>query len=294
MAQSTQDTLDDEIDAALDELIEGDGDLDICGEGNKKPESEKETAEIKPPVMGPPRPPPEPVSDEAVFAKMLEDLMSQPSPSTDDPESDAFLGGLLEKMKTEFQQELKNLDSAASNSTPHATTQSDKSEKAKSKEKKATDTKLEVNEIMSNLVDDISKPVDHSSDPAKLFENMMGGSNASPDALIEDMVKELLCKDLMYEPMKQVAGRFPDWLKENAAYLDAKELEEREKQCNAFQDLVRAYETEPENQTKIMELMQQVQEFGQPPKEIIAEVAPELELDEDGMPKLGEGDCSIM
>jgi hypothetical protein len=50
--------------------------------------------------------------------------------------------------------------------------------------------------------------------------------------------------------------------------------------------------------------MQDVQQYGQPPAEIIQEIAPGLELDEDGMPKLdGEGlppfpgnpeDCRIM
>ena len=51
-----------------------------------------------------------------------------------------------------------------------------------------------------------------------------------------------------------------------------------------------------------MELMQEVQEYGQPPAEIIQEIAPGIELDDDGMPKLdgsgfpfGEKDeCRIM
>lgn len=51
-----------------------------------------------------------------------------------------------------------------------------------------------------------------------------------------------------------------------------------------------------------MELMQEVQEYGQPPVEIIREMAPDIELDEDGMPKLdgtgfpfpGNDECQIM
>jgi hypothetical protein len=59
------------------------------------------------------------------------------------------------------------------------------------------------------------------------------------------------------------------------------------KQFECFQKLVQVYETEPDNVTKLMEYMQDVQEFGQPPVEIIQEIAPGLELDEDGMPKIG-------
>jgi peroxin-19 len=41
-----------------------------------------------------------------------------------------------------------------------------------------------------------------------------------------------------------------------------------------------------------MDIMQEVQEYGQPPAEIIREIAPGIELDEDGAPKMEE--CSIM
>ena len=35
-----------------------------------------------------------------------------------------------------------------------------------------------------------------------------------------------------------------------------------------------------------MELMQDIQEYGQPPVEIIKELAPELQFDEEGMPMM--------
>jgi peroxin-19 len=76
----------------------------------------------------------------------------------------------------------------------------------------------------------------------------------------------------------------------------------REKQCICFQRLVRVYETEPDNVPCLMDLMQEVQEYGQPPSEIIQEIAPGIELDAEGMPKIdGSGlpfppneECCIM
>lgn len=74
-------------------------------------------------------------------------------------------------------------------------------------------------------------------------------------------------------------------------------MQRRKLQCDCFQKLVHVYETDPTNAMKLMDLMQDVQEYGQPPNEIIQEIAPGLELDEDGMPKLdgaaGE-ECRIM
>ena len=51
-----------------------------------------------------------------------------------------------------------------------------------------------------------------------------------------------------------------------------------------------------------MELMQEVQKYGQPPMEIVQEIAPGLELDGDGMPAvnplmnigIGDDECCIM
>lgn len=62
----------------------------------------------------------------------------------------------------------------------------------------------------------------------------------------------------------------------------------REKQCECFQKLVKVYETTPDDTKQLMSLMQEVQEFGQPPAEIIKDIAPGIELDANGMPKLDE------
>lgn len=64
-------------------------------------------------------------------------------------------------------------------------------------------------------------------------------------------------------------------------------------QYKGLKNLLRVYEDEPENGEKLMELMKDVQEFGLPPTDIVSDIAPDLELDEDGVPKLKPG-CCIM
>lgn len=68
--------------------------------------------------------------------------------------------------------------------------------------------------------------------------------------------------------------------------------------CNQYaglQGLLKVYETEPENSERLFELMKEVQEFGLPPSDIVVEIAPDLSLDEDGVPQLKSlQDCCVM
>lgn len=112
-----------------------------------------------------------------------------------------------------------------------------------------------------------------------------------PDDIVDGMMQQLLSKDLMYEPMKQVADQFPAWLEENEGTLPATDLERYKKQFHCFQALVNQYETDASDIDTLMKLMQEVQEFGQPPQAIIEAIAPGLELDADGIPKLNPFDA---
>jgi hypothetical protein len=51
-----------------------------------------------------------------------------------------------------------------------------------------------------------------------------------------------------------------------------------------FQKLLAVYDTEPDNFPRLMELMFDMQAFGQPPADIIKDLAPGLKFDENGMP----------
>ena len=141
----------------------------------------------------------------------------------------------------------------------------------------------------------------------------LGDGDNTTDAMLDGMMQQLVSKELMYEPMKQVADRFPAWLREHEDSLSAEEKKRydlcsdvllalfrslspccsRRQQCETFQLLVRVYETEPENTAKLIDHMQRAQEYGQPPPEIIADIAPDLRLDADGLPQMDEA-CRIM
>jgi peroxin-19 len=114
------------------------------------------------------------------------------------------------------------------------------------------------------------------------FEKM--GDKNHPNNLMDNVMKQLLDKDLMYEPMREVCNRFPKYMAKNKEKISKDEYTRYAKQYQYFQKIVHLYETEPGNFGKLMGLMQDIQEYGQPPLEIIKELAPDLEFDKGGMP----------
>ena len=102
--------------------------------------------------------------------------------------------------------------------------------------------------------------------------------------IMDGMMRQLLSKDVMYDPMKQITAKFPEWLAEHEDSLPEEDYERYGRMYQYFQKIVSVYESEPNNHQRLMELMQDMQECGQPPAEIVKELAPGLEFGPDGMP----------
>ena len=47
--------------------------------------------------------------------------------------------------------------------------------------------------------------------------------NLDPDSVIDGMMEQLMSKELMYEPMKQVTMKFPQWLQTHQTVLSPEE-----------------------------------------------------------------------
>ena len=118
----------------------------------------------------------------------------------------------------------------------------------------------------------------------KEFESM--GKKPDFQAVIDNIMKQLLTKDIMFEPVQEITARFPEWLADNRGKLSAEEYANYGRMYQAFQRLAATYETEPDNFPRIMELMQDLQACGQPPADIIKDLAPGLDFGPDGMPML--------
>ncbi|TDH68618.1 hypothetical protein CCR75_000314 [Bremia lactucae] len=135
---------------------------------------------------------------------------------------------------------------------------------------------------------------DMMAEMMKKFEAM--GEKNDFEGLVDGMMQQLLSKDVMYDPIKQICERrklthviihkYPEWLADRKALLSKEDYERYGKQFQCFQQIVATYESEPDNFARLSELMQEMQETGQPPSEIVKELAPGLQFDKEGMPLL--------
>jgi peroxin-19 len=118
----------------------------------------------------------------------------------------------------------------------------------------------------------------HSNDKEE-EEDVMG-------QVVNGMMKQLLSKEFMYEPMKDICQQYPKWLAENKTRISETEYQNYGRQYQYFQRIVHLYENDPDNTERLTELMNDLQEYGQPPSELVQELAPDLQFDSDGMPQM--------
>jgi peroxin-19 len=116
------------------------------------------------------------------------------------------------------------------------------------------------------------------------FEEL--GEKEDYNEVIDGVMRQLLSKDLMYDPTKSICDKFPEWLALHRRSLSENEYNNYGKQYQCFQKILAVYDTEPDNFPRLMELMYDIQQFGQPPADIIKDLAPGLKFDENGMPIL--------
>ena len=94
-------------------------------------------------------------------------------------------------------------------------------------------------------------------------------------ALVDGIMRQLLSKDILYQPMKEIGERYPPWLEEKKDSLDPREYAQYTKQYQYIQKICGIYESDPDDFMGLMTLLQEMQECGQPPQDIIDELSPE-------------------
>lgn len=133
----------------------------------------------------------------------------------------------------------------------------------------------------------------------KLLDQLENSSEFG--GVMENVMKQLLSKEVIQEPLEKLKEQYPGWLETNKGQIEKTEYERFEKQYQYICNLCNLFQNEPDNFDAIVSALQQVQECGQPPKEIINELAPGVEFNSDGTPKLnttgsipGQPPCPIM
>eukprot|EP00092_Neocalanus_flemingeri_P089531 GFUD01113289.1.p2 GENE.GFUD01113289.1~~GFUD01113289.1.p2 ORF type:complete len:124 (+),score=60.31 GFUD01113289.1:1-372(+) len=118
------------------------------------------------------------------------------------------------------------------------------------------------------------------------------------------MMQSLLSKELLYPAMKDIADKFPDWLADNRSKISEEQYDKHNKQYDLTRRICFKFEEEKEGVEEsdevkktrfdmIMNLMQEMQALGHPPKELTGESSPAFQFDAEGNPIFpGGGDPS--
>ncbi|CAM1302410.1 PEX19 (predicted) [Pycnogonum litorale] len=133
-----------------------------------------------------------------------------------------------------------------------------------------------------------------------------GSTPSLPDImpLMQNVMQNLLSKDLLYPPLKDVIDKYPDWIAENVGRLEESDRSRFDSQYELMKKICDEFETESvgdneqaksERFERILNHMQTLQSFGHPPKELIGNI--DFPLNSDGIPKfdgLSPDKCSMM
>jgi peroxin-19 len=108
------------------------------------------------------------------------------------------------------------------------------------------------------------------------------------------MMQELTKKDVLYDPMRDLNSKYPDYLAQNRNKLKAEDRERYEKQVVVVKEIVdefekKGYSDEDEGcRERIWEKMQTMQELGAPPEELVQSPMPGMG---GGLPGMGAEGC---
>lgn len=160
-----------------------------------------------------------------------------------------------------------------------------KEQKRRKESEKELDMELELANLMEELLTDGGSSHDFPAS-MKATLNALGGMAGDPPSgeedsissnLVDSIMRQLLSKEVLYQPLKDIGARYPPWLEAHESALSVEEHTQYQKQYEYIRKICHVYETEPDNFSNLMSLLQEMQECGQPPQEIIDELSPDGE-----------------
>lgn len=139
-----------------------------------------------------------------------------------------------------------------------------------------------------------------------LDEGGEGGDDANILPIMQSFMQNLLSKEVLYPSLKEITTKYPEWLEVNKPSLSSEDYQRYEQQSKIMGDICQLFEKEESAADKestfetIMDLMQKLQDLGQPPKELAGDAPPGLNFDMDSLNLPGVAgaasaeQCSIM
>ncbi|KAK6007618.1 hypothetical protein QM012_004432 [Aureobasidium pullulans] len=243
--------------------------------------------------------PSQPSAEDDDFARQLQAGMAE------------LLGGLGEdpEMQKQFEQMMKELSAAADEEAaaapaPSANTASKPNATSSSSAKPAFASTIEktmermqasgqsasaaaANSSQDDMLAQMLKDLEAGNFPA------MDGDQGDFNSMLMGMMEQLVNKDILYEPMKELHDNFPEWLEKNKDSTSKQDLERYKTQQSVVKDIVERFEKKnfsddnKEDREYIVDKMQQMQAAGAPPPGLVGDMnaAQDMLSEADGCPQ---------
>lgn len=113
------------------------------------------------------------------------------------------------------------------------------------------------------------------------FNPGAGGGEDSEDfsKMLMGMMEQLTNKEILYEPMKELHDKFPEWMEKNKATTPEADLKRYEEQKTLVAQIVGKFEeptykdSNSDDRTYIVDRMQKMQAQGSPPADLVGDMA---------------------
>ncbi|XP_058493510.1 peroxisomal biogenesis factor 19 [Solea solea] len=117
-----------------------------------------------------------------------------------------------------------------------------------------------------------------------------GGEDGNILPIMQSIMQNLLSKEVLYPSLKEITTKYPEWLDANKPSLSPEDYQRYEQQAKIMGEICAGFEKEEEaTEDKesmfegVMELMQQLQDLGQPPKELAGDAPAGLNFDMESL-----------
>ncbi|XP_066579193.1 peroxisomal biogenesis factor 19 [Amia ocellicauda] len=282
----------DEQDNELDDLLDSAlGDFEKTKPPAAAPSSEGGSAAASPNAPGTKEKPPPLLEDNQFFESLFE-------------------GELANQAREEFDKAMKEL----AQEEPHLVEQFHKLSEAAGKVGTDADSQKEFTSCLKDTLSGLAKNADDlqnsglaGEDLAKALEGLgleEGGEGGGDDAnilpIMQSIMQNLLSKEVLYPSLKEITDKYPDWLSCNRDSLPPDEFHRFEQQHRLMGEICQQFERDGDQGCfeNVLELMQQLQDLGHPPKELAGETPPGMNFDLESLnlpgSSAGGEQCTIM
>ncbi|THV06899.1 Pex19-domain-containing protein [Dendrothele bispora CBS 962.96] len=124
-----------------------------------------------------------------------------------------------------------------------------------------------------------------------LDENGGGGDDeAALAGFLENMMGQLMSKELLHEPLQELHDKFPEFLANPPQPLEPADRKRFESQYEYVKKILAIFdspdynEKDEETSKKVADLMGEMQNFGSPPESIMGPLPPGLDMNGEGLP----------